>query len=470
MLRSSCVFTSALALLSFTVLAQNPRSNPTQTITQDPNDWPMYNHDVVGTRFNPAEATLTPESVRGLKIKWIFPTAGDVFATPSVVSGIVYAGDTSGSFYALTISGALLWKTKVNGPITDSALLTNGPGGTDGMVIFGDQAGYIYALKRSTGDLVWSVHPNPNATAAIFGSPILANGQVVIGISSNEGKAKGTFRGSVVSLDPDNKGNVNWQTYLITEDEQKSGASGAGVWSTPTYDAESDIVYVTTGNNYANPATTTSDAFVALNGSSGKIVWTQQFVKDDTGTVEADIGDSPQVYTLLDGEKVVGAGEKETGVYSVLDAADGRLVRSIQAVPSCAGSEGLFADSAISNGVVFVNGVNCDIPSKSPLIPPTGAVVALKSDASKKLWNFTSFFAPVLSGVAVANGVVYFHASGIFSVLYALDANTGQMLAGVLTSGAISGPSVSHGQIYVGTGTKFASGVPTPSGIVAIGL
>ena len=41
MSRSSCVVTSALALLSFTVLAQNPRSNPTQTITQDSNDWPM---------------------------------------------------------------------------------------------------------------------------------------------------------------------------------------------------------------------------------------------------------------------------------------------------------------------------------------------------------------------------------------------------------------------------------------------
>jgi len=147
-------------------------------------------------------------------------------------------------------------------------------------------------------------------------------------------------------------------------------------------------------------------------------------------------------------------------------------VGSIQAVPSCAGSEGLFADSAISesDGIVFVNGVNCNIPSKPPFIPPTGAVIALKSDASKKLWEFTSFFAPVLSGVAVANGVVYFNASGLFSILYALDAETGRVLGGVLTSGGISGPAVSHGQIYVGTGTKFASGVATPKGIVAIGL
>ena len=395
-----------------------------------------------------------------MKIKWIFPTEGDVYATPSVVDGTVYAGDTSGRFYALTSSGALLWKTKVNGPITDSALVT------DQMVIFGDQAGFIYGLERNKGKLVWLMRPNPNGSPAIFSSPILANGQVVVGISSFE--TLSTFRGSVVSLDP-KTGTQIWQTYLIPE----GSGSGAGVWSTPTYDATSDAVYVTTGNNYTAPTTGTSDAFVALKGKDGTIVWINQRVPKDTGNIEADFGDSPQVYTISSGGKtrrVIGAGEKETGEYWVLDAATGDLVGSIQAVPSCAGSEGLFADSAISDDVVFVNGVNCNIPSKPPLIPPTGAVIALKSDASKKLWEFTSFFAPVLSGVAVANGVVYFNASGLFSILYALDAKTGQVLAGVLTSGGISGPSVSHGQIYVGTGTKFASGVRTLTGIVAIGL
>jgi outer membrane protein assembly factor BamB len=88
----------------------------------------------------------------------------------------------------------------------------------------------------------------------------------------------------------------------------------------------------------------------------------------------------------------------------------------------------------------------------------------------EELWNFTSFFAPVLSGVAVANGVVYFHSSGVPSVPYAPDAATGQRLAEVSTNGGISGPSVSNGQIYVGTGTLFASGFATPTGIVAIGL
>jgi len=429
----------------------------------------MYNHDVLGTRFNSAETTLTRDSVRRLKIKWIFPTNGDVYATPSVVNGIVYAGDTSGRFYALTSSGILLWETSGSasikfGPITASALVT------DQMVIFGDQAGFIYGLDRNEGTLVWSNQPNPDGSSAIFSSPILANGQAVVGISSFETpSALSTFRGSVVSLDP-NTGQQNWQRYLI-----EGSGSGAGVWSTPTYDATTDTVYVTTANNHSPPATETSDAFVALKGKDGTIVWKNQRVPNDIGDIKADIGDSPQVYTISSGGKtrrVIGAGEKQTGEYWVLDAATGELAGSIQAVPSCEGSEGLFADSAINenDGVVFVNGVNCKVPSHPPFIPPTGAVIALKSDASKKLWEFTSFFAPVLSGVAVANGVLYFNASGLFSILYALDAETGLMLGGVLTSGGISGPAVSHGQIYFGTGAKFASGVATPTGIVAIGL
>jgi outer membrane protein assembly factor BamB len=97
-----------------------------------------------------------------LKIKWIFPTKGDVYATPSVVNEIVYAGDTSGRFYALTSLGKRLWETKVNGPITDSALVT------DQMVIFGDQAGFIYGLERNKGKLVWSNRPTPDGSSAIF--------------------------------------------------------------------------------------------------------------------------------------------------------------------------------------------------------------------------------------------------------------------------------------------------------------
>jgi polyvinyl alcohol dehydrogenase (cytochrome) len=265
-----------------------------QTASFDLSDWPMYNHDVLGARFNFAEYQLNRANVGSLKVKWIYSTAGDVYGTPAVVGNYIYAGDVSATFYALTHDGKLVWSTKVNAPITASALVTGG------VIVFGDQAGYIYGLDRENGTIKWSVRPNPHPYAAIYGSAILANGQVVIGISSNEEALEGTpaccsFRGSVVSLDPTN-GTVEWQTYLISDAESKAGASGASVWSTPTYDGRR--IYVTTGNNYTAPATGTSDAFVALDPRTGEIIWVRQTVKGDIDNIDADFGDSPQVYTF----------------------------------------------------------------------------------------------------------------------------------------------------------------------------
>ena len=40
-------------------------------------------------------------------------------------------------------------------------------------------------------------------------------------------------------------------------------------------------MYVTTGDNYSHPATSTSDAIVALNLKTGRIVWSQQTTPAD---------------------------------------------------------------------------------------------------------------------------------------------------------------------------------------------
>jgi outer membrane protein assembly factor BamB len=144
-------------------------------------------------------------------------------------------------------------------------------------------------------------------------------------------------------------------------------------------------------------------------------------------------------------------------------------------VPSCPNSNGLFSDSAVTGELVFVNGEDCEAQSSNPLLP-VGAVAALTSDASKQLWELTFTEGPVFSGLTVANGVVYFQVSDIPGSIYAVDSKSGKVLANLPVSGGISGPSVSRGQVYVGTGTAFATnietGMPFPStpSIVAFGL
>src|SRR5439155_1125073 len=65
---------------------------------------------------------------------------------------------------------------------------------------------------------------------------------------------------------------------------------------------------------------------------------------------------------------------------------------------------------------------------------------------------------PVASGIAVANGVLYFTtvASG---KLVALDAATGTVLKELELGPVWSGPSVSRGRVYAGTGNTLFSAV-----------
>src|SRR5262249_2033998 len=134
---------------------------------------------------------------------------------------------------------------------------------------------------------------------------------------------------------------------------------------------------------------------------------------------------------------------------------------------------GLFADSAYASGVVYANGT--DWPGVFVGEPPhRGILSAVAADGSHELWHFDTPFSPDFSGVAVANGVVYFQ-STFDGTLYALDAVTGKWLKQVTTGGGTSGPAISRDQIYIGIGDAFSiSHDPTlplgPGAIVALGL
>jgi polyvinyl alcohol dehydrogenase (cytochrome) len=461
----------------------------------DAADWPMYNYDPAGTRYNAAESTLGTGNVSGLHILWQYPTPAPVSGTPVVVNGVVYAGDMAGFFYALRSSdGALVWSRQLQGQVTASALVTKK------RVVVGDINGNMYGLDRTTGAIVWSMRPDPHPLAAIWGSPTPVGDYVAIGIASNEETAAGddtypccSSRGSMVVFEP-NSGEVVWQTFTVSDAEKAAGASGSSIWSTPTYDAKNGLIYATTGNNFSQPTNGTSDAFVAFDVHTGKIRWVNQRFPNDEWNFsfpfspehpDADFGDSAQLYTLSDGRKVVGAGQK-SGFYHVVDAKSGALIFQKQYQPGGT-LGGLFSDSAVANGVVYQNAVNWPAPGAGA--PVAGDLIAIAGDGSHQVWRFTTQYtstlgSPDFGGVAVANGVVYFTSWGIpFDPLdipgrlYALNAATGALLtsvslgAGVSTS--TSGPAVSRGRVYVGTGDAISAAFGFGSGpgtITAMGL
>jgi polyvinyl alcohol dehydrogenase (cytochrome) len=454
------------------------------------NTWAMPGYDAQGTRSNPTEHTLSPANVGQLGVAWSFPTAAVVTGTPAVAGGVVYDGDFAGNFYALNEdNGQLLWQWQQPSHLS----LTGSPLVMKDVVVFGDLGGNIYGLSADTGATLWTVHPSPNiADTAIWGSATQVGKYIAIGVASNEeqGVQPGyqyTDNGSVLLLDPSN-GQILWQTYTIPAAAYTAGWRGASVWSIPTYDPDSNLLYVSTGNYFqAGAAGTdpgTEDAVIALNASTGQIVWTNQLVHGDiwNGNIvpsasnpDADIADTPKIFQLADGTKVVSAGSKD-GFYFVMNAATGQPINGPNGTQLEAGGVlgGLYQAGAVDqkDGIIFANGLNW--PALDTGGPPAGGdLYAVSLDGKTQLWDFQTP-APNGSGVAIANGVVYFQSTD--GTLYALNAEAPDaahaLLASIATGGNYSGPAVADGHVFLGTGYVIPMAPYTQyhNSITALGL
>src|SRR5262249_17920649 len=153
------VLLGANALLGQSIGTEAPLP---QGKASDAKDWPMYNCDVLGSRHNKGETSLSKETVGRLEEKWRFPPKGADFeigvvhATPTVVGGYVYFGTVNkAAFYKLAPDGKVQWTFRLTeraDRVTD--LYSNGVYSsalvTDDAVYFATLAGFVYALDRDT--------------------------------------------------------------------------------------------------------------------------------------------------------------------------------------------------------------------------------------------------------------------------------------------------------------------------------
>lgn len=445
-----------------------------------------------------AEARPGDESYRNERFR---SSADGIMTSALVTEDNVYFGDLGGWFYALDrATGAERWKvsTRADGfpgahpfnVVFASPILADGKviaGGGTLEQIFAGTAGYpgstgrgfLMALEPGTGRVAWKYDVGPRPER----------------------------------LEPPITIADSWGRHTFT-----SGPATSSVWSTPSFDAETGTIFLGTDVNTAPRRPTADDprldtrescAIVALDVRDGRERWVTKISPGDVWTnsmrsydpkegryKDQAIGDTPKVYTIdLDGRptKVVGAGCKN-GAFYVLRADDGRLVaqtpiytgppsyplspapdRRMLALPSLIG--GLQSGCATDGKTVYTNGIDAlkmgsqEQPFLSAVPPTGGRVVAISADATAERWRherpkvaslggpppkpvYTDVGDPVASGVAVANGVVYFTAVAS-GTLVALDAASGTVLKEVVLGPVWSGPSVSRGRVYVGSGNTL---------------
>ena len=284
-------------------------------------NWRQFRGGTDHLGFNRYENVLTPSTVGGLVKKWSvtapYTPAYETQSSPAVVAGRVYVGGTDGYVYAFNaVNGSLVWKIATDSGVQTSPVPAGGnfpapnairgihasPAVVGGVVYIptGGPNGSLYALKASTGEVIWKL----NFGNYIYASPTVSRG--VVYVSDDQ--------------------------HLYAFD----AASGTQLWMVPTgesYYPESSpavaggIVYV--GSASPPPL----EGLYAFRAATGELLWHVKNI--------GIIGSAPVV-----SDHVVYVGSQDHHVYA-FHAATGKR---IWATPT---GDHVFGSPAVANGVVY---------------------------------------------------------------------------------------------------------------------
>ena len=318
--------------------------------------WNGWGVDLGNSRFQTAAAAgLSADQVLKLKLKWAFgfPNASSMYGQPSIAGGRVYVGADTGFVYALDAkTGCVYWSFQAAGGVRTAPNI--GPVKNGYAVYFGDVKANVYAVDAETGKQIWTHRADAHPIARITGAPALAEGVLYVPVASLEELAGGnpayqccTFRGSVVAYDA-GSGKQIWKTYTIPQEPKPTrktsrgtqlwGPAGAAIWSAPSIELKRGLLYAATGDAYTAPAAPTSDALMAFDLNTGRVVWIKQLTENDAFVVgncsntsktrsetcppdegpDFDFGSSPILRTLPNGHDILVVGQK-SGIGWALD-------------------------------------------------------------------------------------------------------------------------------------------------------
>ncbi len=329
---------------------------------RDLGGWHGWSVDPENRRMQSAAAAgLDGTQVSKLKLRWAFgfPGATSALGQPSAAGGRVFVGSAGGTVYALDArSGCTYWTFKAPQTVrTAINVASYGSGHT--AIYFGDAQSTTYALDADTGALLWKTRVDEHPFSHITGSPVLYGGRLYVPVSTGaeEFVAAGdpkykccTARGSVVALDARN-GERIWKTFTIPEPKpthlnsagtQMMGPSGVSIWSAPTVDEKTKVLYVGTGNEHSEPQTATSDSVLAIEMETGKLLWSKQLTPADRWNVacvlpeqancpgkpgeDTDIGASPILVSAGGGKRLLLVGQKSGVMWALDPDAKGNVV------------------------------------------------------------------------------------------------------------------------------------------------
>lgn len=497
------------------------KANPAMTDPAQGPSWIGWGNGLSNTRSQTAAAAgLTAADVPRLRLKWAFgfPAGVSANAPPTVAAGRVFVGSDNGFFYSLdAATGCVYWSFEQGSIVRNAPTIgpVTGQGSARYAVYFGDGHANVYALDAQTGRLLWKTKTDPHFIARITAGATLYNGKLFVPVSSSEEFSSGhpdysccTSRGSVVALDA-NTGKQLWKAWTVPDEPkpwrtQANGVvlykpAGGAVWNAPTVDPVRQAVYFGTGDATTAPPAVTTDAIMAVDMNTGRLLWSYQVTEGDVfmggcnGPVkseacpspmgpDADIGNSPMLVTLPGGKRALLGGSKSADVFALDPDNKGALLYRINAA---GGPVGLGRGRG---GAIVWGGAAGDQKVYYGMGGP--GLAALNPATGERLWVFTP--PPATAGgrggglgaaPTTIPGVVFEGAGD--GRLYGVSTADGRLLWEFNTAqsfdtvnkvpakgGAISvsGAVVVNRMLFVGSGYAVGSGATAGNVLLAFGI
>jgi alcohol dehydrogenase (cytochrome c) len=310
-----------------------------------PGDWLSWRGSAATLGYSGLDQ-IDRGNVGGLALAWSDALdPGTAAIAPIVHDGVMFLAN-SGRIEALdATNGDLLWQYSrpakgLRIPISQTRSLALA--GTSLFVATVDN--HILALDAKSGRLLWDheVAP-PSQLLQLTAAPIIVHGKLIQGVSGCQSFGGGCY---VLALDTVT-GKELWRFLTIAQPGQPGGDSwngappgeryGASVWVTPSYDAETNLLYVGVAQTYkvstlldrqkrkgASADALFTDATLALDPDTGKLAWYYQHMPGDVW----DLDWAFERTVIGQGkDKIVLTGGK-IGMFDALDARTGQYLWS----------------------------------------------------------------------------------------------------------------------------------------------
>ncbi len=352
------------------------------TTTPSYYNWPASSYDYLNSNNDP-QTDINVGNVGGLQLRWIYQIPVNPFSIPGappalgvetqalVVSGIAYVATPYNRVIALnTATGAVVWSFQVNMTKFIGEKWWAGAYVISGISLY-NQTLYVmssdttvYALNALTGTVNWTIPPVganiPGNTGTYYGekAPILVGDNLIVRASTTDYGGRGFVAAYNVNTrnmswiwysTPPSSGDPNWDSDQCqapchgnitpypndwgSTSQEQALAGGGAAWGLMAVDNKTNVIYFSTGHpsdGYEaalRPGPNLfTDSLVALNTTSGKMVWYYQYTSHDI--TEHEGGWSVNLATITvngTSQEVVIQGTKGSQIF-VVNAATGKLV------------------------------------------------------------------------------------------------------------------------------------------------